>query len=228
MFQVGSLTRFGSFPWSRRTRLPHPAERTQWFISSHWSFDLRDSGLDPCPTTPPPPYAITGVSVLPMDRERVLEGYTVIVRNGAIETLGPADKVSVPGMRSELTGGEVSHPRSHRDAYPPQSGCGDPDGRSGSRLALANVTTLRGLVAPPGIIPIRDKVNSGAILGPTLYVAGPSSTGSQSPTLRPDGGWSKTPSARIRPAQDSRGTDGGKLRRNRRRGEGNGSSVGDT
>jgi hypothetical protein len=53
-------------------------------------------GLDPCPITPAPPYAITGVSVLPMDRERVLEGYTVIVRNGAIETLGPADKVSVP------------------------------------------------------------------------------------------------------------------------------------
>ena len=36
-------------------------------------------GLDPCPTTPPPPYAIIGVSVLTVDRERVLEGYTVIV-----------------------------------------------------------------------------------------------------------------------------------------------------
>jgi len=142
-------------------------------------------GLDPCPITPPPPYAITGVSVLPMDRERVLEGYTVIVRNGAIETLGPADKVSVPQDAVRIDGrGKYLIPgltEMHTHLSP---GAGDPGDGLGRqlRLALANgVTTLRGLVAPPGIIPIRDKVNSGAILGPTLYVAGPSLNGKSVP-----------------------------------------------
>ncbi|HEU5153531.1 MAG TPA: amidohydrolase family protein, partial [Gemmatimonadales bacterium] len=142
-------------------------------------------GLEPCPTTPAPPYAITGVSVLPMDRERVLEGYTVIVRNGAIETLGPADQVSVPQDAVRIDGtGKYLIPgltEMHTHLSPGAGDAGDGLGRQ-LRLALANgVTTLRGLVAPPGIIPIRDKVNSGAILGPTLYVAGPSLNGKSVP-----------------------------------------------
>lgn len=142
-------------------------------------------GLDPCPPTPPPPYAITGVSVLPMDRERVLEGYTVIVRNGAIATLGPADKVSVPEDAVRIDGrGKYLIPgltEMHTHLSPGAGDAGDGLGRQ-LRLALANgVTTLRGLVAPPGIIPIRDRVNSGAILGPTLYVAGPSLNGKSVP-----------------------------------------------
>ncbi len=141
--------------------------------------------FDPCPVTLPPPYAITGVSVVPMDRERVLEGYTVIVRNGAIEVLGPGDKVTVPGDVVRIDGrGKYLIPGLTEMHTHLGQGEGNPSDALGRqlRLALANgVTTMRGLIAPPGIIPIRDKVNSGAVLGPTLYVAGPSLNGKSVP-----------------------------------------------
>jgi hypothetical protein len=40
---------------------------------------------------------------------------------------------------------------------------------------------MRGLIAPPGILPVRDRVNAGEIVGPTLYVAGPSLNGKSVP-----------------------------------------------
>ncbi len=40
--------------------------------------------------------AFVGVNVIPMDRERVLSDQTVIVKNGSITEIGPANKVKVP------------------------------------------------------------------------------------------------------------------------------------
>jgi imidazolonepropionase-like amidohydrolase len=40
--------------------------------------------------------AIVNVNVIPMDRERVLQNQTVIVKNGMIEEIGDASKVKVP------------------------------------------------------------------------------------------------------------------------------------
>ena len=49
------------------------------------------------PSLPPDsqPVAFVNVNVLPMDRERVLEDYTVVVRNGRIVAFGPAAEVRV-------------------------------------------------------------------------------------------------------------------------------------
>ena len=40
--------------------------------------------------------AFVNVLVIPMDTERVLEGYTVIVKDGAIASMGPAEEMSIP------------------------------------------------------------------------------------------------------------------------------------
>ena len=40
--------------------------------------------------------AFVGVTVIPMDRERVLANQTVIVRNGTIAEIGDAARVKVP------------------------------------------------------------------------------------------------------------------------------------
>lgn len=40
--------------------------------------------------------AFVDVAVVPMDRERVIEHQTVLVRDGRIERIGPADVVDVP------------------------------------------------------------------------------------------------------------------------------------
>jgi imidazolonepropionase-like amidohydrolase len=92
-----------------------------------------------------------------------------VIPEGAVRIDGRG-KFLIPGL-TEM----------HTHLGPGQGDPGDALGRQ-LRLALANgVTTMRGLVAPPGIIPIRDKVNSGEVLGPTLYVAGPSLNGKSVP-----------------------------------------------
>jgi hypothetical protein len=47
-------------------------------------------------TPPHPVVAFVNVHVIPMDRERVLQGQTVIVRDGKIAELGPARTLAVP------------------------------------------------------------------------------------------------------------------------------------
>ncbi|MBM3745118.1 MAG: hypothetical protein FJW34_04920, partial [Acidobacteria bacterium] len=42
------------------------------------------------------PMAFVDVNVVPMDAERVLERHTVIVRDGRIAEVGPAESVAIP------------------------------------------------------------------------------------------------------------------------------------
>jgi imidazolonepropionase-like amidohydrolase len=50
-------------------------------------------------------------------------------------------------------------------------------------LYVANgVTTVRGMLGWPGQLELRDRVNRGDLLGPSLYLAGPSFSGSTVPT----------------------------------------------
>src|SRR5262245_57880552 len=48
--------------------------------------------------------AFVDVSVLPMDRERVLERQTVLVRGDRIERVGPVAQVSVPADATRIEG----------------------------------------------------------------------------------------------------------------------------
>jgi cytosine/adenosine deaminase-related metal-dependent hydrolase len=50
--------------------------------------------------------AFVGVNVVPMDQERVLSNHTVLVQNGRITAVGPADTTAVPpgALRIESRG----------------------------------------------------------------------------------------------------------------------------
>ncbi len=50
----------------------------------------------PIPGAPSGVTAFVGVSVVPMDEERVLSNYTVLIREGRIAELGPVAKVQIP------------------------------------------------------------------------------------------------------------------------------------
>jgi hypothetical protein len=49
--------------------------------------------------------AFIDVNIVPMDRERVLAHHTVIVRDGRIDSIGPADQVTVPRDAQRVEGG---------------------------------------------------------------------------------------------------------------------------
>src|ERR1044071_3450519 len=48
--------------------------------------------------------ACVNANVVPFDRERILEGQTVIVRDGRIAQIGPAGKVKVPAGAVKIDG----------------------------------------------------------------------------------------------------------------------------
>ena len=48
--------------------------------------------------------AFTNVNVVPFDRERILAGQTVIVRDGRIAEIGPAEKTKVPAGALQIDG----------------------------------------------------------------------------------------------------------------------------
>lgn len=120
-----------------------------------------------------------GVNVIPMDRERVIENQTVVVRNGRITAMGNAGAVKfdngalvVDGKGKYLTPGwaEIHAHVPPIDDIEPM--------KEVLMLYLTNgITTIRGMLGHPKHLELRSKIKSGEILGPHFYATGPSFNG---------------------------------------------------
>jgi len=126
--------------------------------------------------------AFVAVNVIPMDRERVIENQTVIVKNGVISEIGDAAKVKVPAGAATVDGkgkylipGLVdmhTHLLSDSDEYP------DSIAPDELRVMIANgVTTVRFMIGTPELLKLRSQSALGEIVAPTIYVASPHLTG---------------------------------------------------
>jgi imidazolonepropionase-like amidohydrolase len=122
--------------------------------------------------------AFTDVAVVPMDRERVLEGQTVLVRNGRIEAVGPAGAVRVPSGATRVDGrGKFLMPGiAEMHAHVP----GEQNPQAVDIMALyvlTGATTIRGMNGTPFQFELRRRINAGEILGPTLFAVAPPFSG---------------------------------------------------
>ncbi len=125
------------------------------------------------------------VNVIPMDRERVLERQTVVVRDGRIVQIDPAQNAKIPPGVTRVDGaGKYLMPglaemHGHLTAnYLPDVAKADV-----LFLYIANgVTTVRAMLGNPEAITTRDAIAAGKLLGPKLYVAGPALNGKVAPT----------------------------------------------
>jgi imidazolonepropionase-like amidohydrolase len=128
--------------------------------------------------------AFEHVSVIPMDEEHVLENQTVIVRNGAIETIGDSGQDQVPdealiidGRGKYLIPGLVDmhvHIQFEDDML----------------LWVANgVTSVRNMwghtgkmlqLGFPDQLVLREQIEQSTLFGPTIYTTGPDMEGSPS------------------------------------------------
>ena len=136
-----------------------------------------------------PVYAITGVTVVPMDRERLLPGRTVIVRDGRIETVGPASSTRVPAGAIRIDGRNrfLMPGLAEMHAHVPAGN--DPQWtRDVLFLYAANgITFARGMLGAPAHLELRSKLARGEMVGPRLYTSGPSLNGNSVAT--PEDGW---------------------------------------
>ena len=124
--------------------------------------------------------AFVDVSVVPMDRERVLSNQTVVVRNGRITAVGAADRTAVPAgaLRIEGRGKYLMPGLTEMHAHIPDEKVSRQFMENVLFLFLANgVTTLRGVLGVPGQLALRDRANQGQLVAPNMYLAGPGFSG---------------------------------------------------
>jgi imidazolonepropionase-like amidohydrolase len=121
------------------------------------------------------PVVIRDVSVLPMDREEVLRGQTVVIRNGRIESMGPG-AVALPPDATVIdgTGRYLMPGLAEMHAH---VGAATLNPRILELFALNGVTTIRGMLGAPHHLALRDSLARGLVLGPRLISSGPSFSG---------------------------------------------------
>jgi imidazolonepropionase-like amidohydrolase len=119
--------------------------------------------------------AFVDVNVVPMDRERLLERQTVVIRGSRIAEIGPAATVAVPAgaLRVEAGGKYLLPGLSDMHGHlPPGDGTGDDAISQYLRLYLANgVTLVRGMIGSPGNVVVRDRIARGELPGPAIVAA---------------------------------------------------------
>ncbi len=117
--------------------------------------------------------AVTHVAVVPMDREIVLEDQTVLVQDGRIVELGPAESLGIPEGALVLEGrgrwllpalaDMHVHVWDENDLF----------------LFVANgVTTVRNMFGGPLHLAWKRRIEAGELVGPRIYTAGPIIDGS--------------------------------------------------
>ncbi len=138
------------------------------------------------PTAPPEPVtAFVNVTVIPMDRERVIPNQTVIVRGERIVEIGPASRVKVPegGTRVDGRGKYLIPGLAEMHAHIP--GGQAPDSLVERVLYLyisGGITTVRGMLGHPRHLEYRARAARGELVSPTIYTSGPSLNGNSVPT----------------------------------------------
>ena len=122
----------------------------------------------PQESAPPATTAFVGVSVVPMDTERVLRDHTVLVEGERIVAVAPADGLAVPEGATVVDG-------TGRYLMP---GLADMHVHTWYAdeltLFVANgVTTVRNMFGGPVHLTWRERIAAGDLLGPTIVTAGP-------------------------------------------------------
>jgi imidazolonepropionase-like amidohydrolase len=129
--------------------------------------------------------AFVDVTVIPMDRERIVPRQTVLVRGDKIVAMGPADRVKVPagGLRIDGRGKFLLPGLAEMHAHIPGGQAADSVVERTLFLYVAGgITTIRGMLGHPRHLGLRDRVARGELISPTIYTSGPSINGNSAPT----------------------------------------------
>lgn len=120
-------------------------------------------------------YTITNVSVIPMDREQILENHTVVVEDGRITVLAPSAEVEVPKNAIKIDGkGRYLIPGlTEMHGHIPGEARPQYVEDVLSLYIAHGVTTVRNMLGNAYHLKVRDRIDRGELLGPKIYAAGP-------------------------------------------------------
>jgi hypothetical protein len=130
-------------------------------------------------------YAFVDVTVIPLDRERVLEHQTVLITDNRVTALGAADRVQVPAGTTTIEGrGKFLIPAlgdAHVHLSTP-GGTPELAERGLQLLVLNGVAMARSMYTEPHHLLVAARVMEGRLLGPRLQLASPPLSGQSTPT----------------------------------------------
>ena len=125
-----------------------------------------------------PTTAFVNVNVIPMDTERVLEDQVVIIENGLITAVSPADAVSIPNGAEIIDGQDGYLMPGLADMHMHiETNSANNDPKQMLFFLAQGTTTIRALGTGPKAYPWREQVARGDLVGPTFYVMGRSIIG---------------------------------------------------
>jgi imidazolonepropionase-like amidohydrolase len=122
------------------------------------------------------------LSIIPMDRERVLADRTVIVRDGRIAEIGASGTVHVPAGATRIDGrGKFLIPTlAEMHAHVPVER--DQAERVLFLYVANGIGTIRSMLGDPSHFALKERASRGEIVAPTMYLSGPSFNGQTAAT----------------------------------------------
>ena len=169
---------------------------------------------------PKGPIAFVNVTVIPMDEERLVQGQTVIVKDGAITQMGPVSSTSVPAGATRIDGSGQYLIPALSDMHVHMEGEAfnmmlPPDARVSAEALdfskflfpyIANgVVTIGVMQALPEHVTLRDRIAGEEILGPRL-ILGRMIDGPERGWPPPFSTWVKTPAQARQAVIDAKKT----------------------
>lgn len=155
------------------TPLDRAGKFTTLFIVTLLFCSANSIAQPPQPALHPPPFVIANVTVVPMDRERILTAQSVVVEGGIITHIGPTRTVAIPNGARTIDGtGKFLIP-GLADMHVHLSYNPEDQQRALLQLFVATgVTTVLNLRGNPQILNLRSAVAAGRVFGPTIYTVG--------------------------------------------------------
>jgi imidazolonepropionase-like amidohydrolase len=122
---------------------------------------------------------IRNVNVIPMDRETILRGQDVFIRNGRVESIRPTGRKSGKDYELVIDGTDkfLLPGLAEMHAHVPPVDDLAPMKDVLMLFAVNGVTTIRGMLGHPRHLELRAKLQSGDIDGPRFVTSGPSLNG---------------------------------------------------
>ncbi len=131
-------------------------------------------------------FFFTNANILPMTGEGLLKEYTLVVRDGKIFEMGPADEIAVPDTATviDASGKYIIPGLAEMHAHIPVPQDGD-DALVRETLFLylsRGVTTIRGMLGDPYHLELKEMIDQGSIISPRVFTSSPSLNGNTVPT----------------------------------------------
>lgn len=134
-------------------------------------------------TSEHPQIVFTGANLVTMEDEEILHNMDVVIKGDRIEKIGRTGEINIPAGAKVIDGSEkylmpgLAEMHGH---VPPIQSSDFPERYVEDVLFLylaGGVTTVRGMLGHENQLLLKGSVNKGELLGPNLYLAGPSFSG---------------------------------------------------